>query len=127
MAGVKVTVDIGKYKWVRLSLEEAIRLLNMVSELLGWRSGDVDEALRYMEHFDEFYNMMRRKFREFLVPIKRSSDMIRGRVVVDKLKLEKEDSRRVVTLVFDRRIDLQVVVDALESMGLEVKVEKKVF
>ncbi len=127
MAGVKVTVDIGKYKWVRLPLEEAVKLLNKVSELLGWRSGDVDEALRYMEHFDEFYSMMKRKFKEFLVPIKRSSDMIRGRVIVDKLKLEKEGDQRMVTLVFDRRVDLKVVVDALENMGFEVEVEKRVF
>ena len=127
MASVKVTVDIGKYKWVRLPLEEAVKLLNKISELLGWRSGDIDEALRYMEHFDEFYSMMKRKFKEFLVPIKKSSDMIRGRVVVDKLKLEKEGDQRIVTLVFDRRVDLQVVVDALENMGFEVEVEKRVF
>ncbi len=127
MVEIKVTVDIGKYKWVRLPLEEAVKLLNKVSELLGWRSGDVDEALRYMEHFDEFYSMMRRKFKEFLVPIKRSSDMIRGRVVVDKLKLEKEGDQKIVTLVFDRRVDLRVVVDALENMGFEVEVEKRVF
>ncbi len=127
MVEIKVTVDIGKYKWVRLPLEEAVKLLNKVSELLGWRSGDVDEALRYMEHFDEFYSMMRRKFKEFLVPIKRSSDMIRGRVVVDKLKLEKEGDQKIVTLVFDRRVDLRVVVDALENIGFEVEVEKRVF
>ncbi len=127
MVEIKVTVDIGKYKWVRLPLEEAVKLLNKVSELLGWKSGDVDEALRYMEHFDEFYSMMRRKFKEFLVPIKRSSDMIRGRVVVDKLKLEKEGDQKIVTLVFDRRVDLRVVVDALENMGFEVEVEKRVF
>ncbi len=127
MVEIKVTVDIGKYKWVRLPLEEAVKLLNKVSELLGWKSGDVDEALRYMEHFDEFYSMMKRKFKEFLVPIKRSSDMIRGRVVVDKLKLEKEGDQKIVTLVFDRRVDLRVVVDALENMGFEVEVEKRVF
>lgn len=127
MAGVKVTVDIGKYKWVTLPLNDAVMLLNKVSEILGWRSSDVDEALRYMEHFDEFYTMMKRKFKEFLVPIKRSSDMIRGRVVVDKLKLEKEGDSKKVTLIFDRRVDLQVVIEALKRLGFEVEVEKRVF
>ncbi len=44
---------------------------------------------------------------------------------MDSLKLEKEGDKRYVTIVFDRRVPVDVVEKALNSLGYEVEVEKK--
>ena len=121
---VVVEVDLGRYKTVELELEEAERLLKKVTELLGFESQDVNEAFRIMRNFDAFYEMARKKFKDYIVPSKSMNDMILGRVIVDKVKLVKEGDRRIVGIVFDRRVGEDVIVKALEDLGYQVKVKR---
>lgn len=123
-----VEVDLGKYRSVELDLEEAERLLSIITEKLGFESNDVNEAYRILRNFEAFYETMKKKFKDYLVPSKSMNDMILGRVVVDKLKLIKEGDKRKVVIVFDRRVPLEVIVEALKELGYEVEVkEQKLF
>ncbi|ALU12061.1 hypothetical protein EYM_07600 [Ignicoccus islandicus DSM 13165] len=123
---IEVTVDIGKYKWVRLPREDALKLLEIIETKLGESPRDLQEAMRYIRHFDEFYQEMKKRFKDFIAPTQSLSDMIKGTVVVDKLSLEKEGGKDYVTIVFDRRVPLDVLKEALQEMGYSVreKVEK---
>lgn len=122
---VKVIIDLGKYINVKLEAADAEKLVREVSKLLGYESQDASEALRYIRNFDAFYDVMKKKFKDHLAPPKSINDMIMGTVIVDSLKLEKEGDKRYVTIVFDRRVPVDVVEKALNSLGYEVEVEKK--
>lgn len=126
MAGrVVVEVDLGKYKNVELPAEDAEKLLAAVTSRLGFESSDVDEAYRIMRNFDVFYETQKKKFKDYLAPSKSMNDMIMGRVIVDKVKLVKEGARRSVVLSFDRRVPLEVVVEALREIGYEAEVKEQ--
>lgn len=123
-----VEVDLGKYRSVELDLEEAEKLLSIITERLGFESNDVNETYRILRNFDAFYETMKKKFKDYLVPSKSMNDMILGRVVVDKVKLIKEGGKKRVVIVFDRRVPLDVIVEALRELGYEVEVrEQKLF
>ncbi len=127
MAGkVTVEVDLAKYKYVDLPAEEALKLLEIISEEFGRRTQDVMEAIRYIRNFEEFYEYMRKKFKDYIAPPKKPDDFIKGVVVVDKLKLYKsEGGERRVVIVFDRRFDLEKLKEALKKLGYEeVEVKK---
>lgn len=119
-----VSVDMGRYKSVEVSLEESEKLLVEVSRQLGVESQDLDEALRVLRNFDSFYDMARRKFKDYIIPSKSLNDMIRGAVIVDKLKLIKEGDERRVVITFDRRVKEDVIVEALKKLGYEADVRK---
>ncbi|MDM7275143.1 MAG: hypothetical protein P3X22_003335 [Thermoprotei archaeon] len=119
-----VSVDMGRYKSVEVSLEESERLLMEVSRQLGLESQDLDEALRVLRNFDSFYDMARRKFKDYIIPSKSLNDMIRGAVIVDKLKLIKEGDERRVVITFDRRVKEEVIVEALKKLGYEADIRK---
>lgn len=121
---IVVEVDSGKYKNVELPLEEAERLLAIVTKKLGFESGDVNEAYRIMRNFDAFYETQKKKFKDYLVPSKSMNDMILGKVIVDKVKLVKEGNKRIVMISFDRRVPLDVIVEALNEMGYDVEVKE---
>ncbi len=123
-----VEVDLGKYRSVELDLDEAEKLLSIITEKLGFESNDVNETYRILRNFEAFYETMKKKFKDYLVPSKSMNDMILGRVVVDKVKLIKEGDRKRVVIVFDRRVPLDVIVEALKELGYEVEVkEQKLF
>ncbi len=128
MAGrIVVEVDLAKYKYVDLSAEEAARLLEVISEELGRKSQDLSEALRYIKNFEEFYEYMRKKFKDYIAPPKRPDDFIKGTVVVDKVKLYKSEAgEKRVVIVFDRRFDLEKLKEALKKLGYEEVEVKKV-
>ncbi len=128
MAKIVVEVDLAKYKYVDLPAEEAEKLLETMAEVLGRRTQDLNEALRYIRNFEEFYEYMRKKFKDFIAPPKRPDDFIKGTVIVDKVKLYKGDdgSRRVV-IVFDRRVGLEKLKEALRKIGYEEIEVKKSF
>ncbi|MMZ71692.1 hypothetical protein D1872_352220 [compost metagenome] len=52
------------------------------------------------------------------------NDMILGKVIVDKVKLVKEGNKRIVMISFDRRVPLDVIVEALNEMGYDVEVKE---
>ncbi|NPA04496.1 MAG: hypothetical protein GXO09_00170 [Crenarchaeota archaeon] len=123
--GVVIRVDLARYKYVDLEASEALKLLSKIAEVTGKRGQDLDEAERYIRNFDEFYEYMQKKFKDYIAPPKRTDDYIRGLVVVDKLKLYKKDGEKRVVIVFDRRISVDDIKKALEELGYkDITVEK---
>ena len=123
MAKIKILVDGGKYKWVTLPRDEALKLLEMIEGELGISPRDLQETMRYLRHFDEFYREMQKKFKDFIAPPHSLDDMIRGIVVVDKIALKKEGGKDIATIVFDRRINADTLKSLSEKLGYEVEVE----
>jgi hypothetical protein len=124
LASVTLEVDMGKYKSVRVPLDVAERLIVDVSKRLNVESKDVIEALRIVRNFDEFYEFQQKKFKDYVVPDKDISDMIRGAVVVDSMKLIKEGNKKDVVITFDRRVREDVIEESLKSLGFEVIVKR---
>jgi len=124
LASVTLEVDMGKYKSVRVPLDVAERLIVDVSKRLNVESKDVMEALRIVRNFDEFYEFQQKKFKDYVVPDKDISDMIRGSVVVDSMKLIKEGNKKDVVITFDRRVREDVLDESLKSLGFEVIVKR---
>ena len=121
---VVVEVDMGKYKSVDLPLEDAEKLLSLIIEDLGYESTDAAETFRIIRNFDTFYETMRKKFKDHLAPSKSLNDMIRGTVIVDRVKLLREGDEKRVVIVFDRRISEETLARALEKLGYEVEVKR---
>jgi hypothetical protein len=119
-----VEVDMGRYKSVELTVEEAEKLLSHLSKQLGYEPQDLEETYRVLRNFEAFYDMARRKYKDYIVPSKSLNDMIRGTVLVDRLKLIKEGDQRKIIITFDRRVKEKVVVEALEKLGYEVEVKR---
>ncbi len=126
MKRIAIEIDFAKYKLVKLPREDAERLLQALTEILGKKPNDIQETLRYIRNFDEFFDYMRKKFKDYLAPPHRADDYIRGEAIVDKVKLLKENNEKYVVIVFDRRIKEDVISRALEQLGYEVEI-KKVF
>ncbi|MEL9929745.1 MAG: hypothetical protein QXJ51_02990 [Sulfolobales archaeon] len=105
----KKRIEIGElqgYPYVECDTSTGINLLNKISERLGYVSEDLRDSIRILSNYDDFYSYMKKKGKEFIVPSKRESDFIRGRVVIDKIKLL--EGRRAV-IVFDRRINRSLI------------------
>ena len=121
---IVVEIDMGKYKSVELSVDEAEKLLRLIVEKLGIEPNDVNEAFRILRNFDVFYETQKKKFKDYLVPSKSMNDMILGRVVVDKLKLIKEGGKNRVVVVFDRRVPEETIIEALKELGYAPSVKR---
>ncbi|MDK6027967.1 hypothetical protein QPL79_01120 [Ignisphaera sp. 4213-co] len=63
---------------------------------------------------------MQRKFKDFLTPKKNVSELIKGNVMVDKIKLVKKNNQKIVVIVFDRSISKEMIKSALTKLGYEV-------
>jgi peptidoglycan/xylan/chitin deacetylase (PgdA/CDA1 family) len=114
---IKLFKQLG-YVYLRAPLEVVLKVLRRLGELRGW-SEDLSDAMRILENFDAFYEFMRRKHKEYIAPRKSETDLLSGRVVVDKLKLEV-DGGRFVTLVFDKRVGYEEILNVLRELGLPV-------
>ncbi len=126
MAKVAIRVDFSKYKYVDLSLDEALNIVSLLPQALGKDSVDVRETLRFLKNFDEFYEYMRKKFKDYLVPPHKPDDYIRGRVIIDKIKLYKaEDGSKRVVIVFDRNVPLNALKDLFREAGYEIEIQKE--
>ncbi len=123
MESIEILVDGGKYKWVTLPKEDALKLLEIIETELGASPRDLQETMRYLRHFDEFYKDMKKRFKDFIAPSHNLNDMIKGIVVVDKISLKKEGDKDLATIVFDRRISTELLEKALRKLGYEPKVE----
>ena len=123
MKTVKILIDGGKYKWVSLPKEDALKLLELIETEINASPRDLQETMRYLRHFDEFYREMQKRFKDFIAPSHSISDMIKGVVVVDKVSLKKEGDKDIATIVFDRRIPKEMLVKLLENMGYKVEIE----
>ncbi len=123
----KVVIDIAKSPHVVLDRDKAIQLLECIADKHG-STRDLEESMRYIENYEEFYNYLRRKFEDYLTPPKHPRDAILGRVIVHKLRLFKEDEREMVELLFDRRFNLDILENCLKQViNDEVVFEKQFF
>ncbi len=126
MSRIKIIIDLARSPHVKLSDKEAMELLECILSHHG-ETRDLSEAMRIIANFDEFYNMARKKFEEYLFIPKDSRDAILGRVVVHKIKLEKNNDRNA-EIIFDRRFDLDLLKKCLEEIGFsEIEVERQIF
>ncbi|MEN3000033.1 MAG: hypothetical protein ABDH61_05615 [Acidilobaceae archaeon] len=119
-----VEVDLGKYKSVELSVEEAERVLMEISRAMGAESQDLEETYRVLRNFDSFYDIAKRKYKDYIVPSKSLNDMIRGTVIVDRLRLIKEGEERKIVITFDRRVREEVLSEAFAKLGYQVEVRR---
>jgi len=117
----QISEVIGQYIAVKLDAEGAIKLLETLRARLGKGGEDVDDTIRMIRNFDAFYDFMRKKFKEYLTPKKNLSDMIKGLVIVDKIKLVKENDTKYVVILFDRSISKSDVLAVLSELGYEVE------
>lgn len=113
---------IGHYITLEASPEDAIKILKTLRQRLGKGREDVDDAIRMIEHFDVFYDVMRKKFKEYLTPRKNVSDVIKGEVLVDKIKLLKRGEMKSVIIVFDRNVNRESLLNILKDMGYEIEI-----
>jgi len=113
---------IGHYITLEAPPEDAIKILKILRQRLGKGREDVDDAIRMIEHFDTFYDVMRKKFKEYLTPRKNVSDVIKGEVLVDKIKLLKRGETKSVVIVFDRNVDRESLLNILRDMGYEIEI-----
>ncbi len=118
MARARIRIDLGRYRVVRLKAEEALRFLKSLGGIRGYTS-DLREAERYLENFDAFYKTLRKRFKDYLAPLKETRDMVLGRVSVDKVRLLVEDDMKMAEIVLDRRVPLEHIVEALRNTGFE--------
>lgn len=118
-AKAKLARQLG-YIYLDLSLEDALRVLRYLRDRRG-PSEDIDDSIRILENFDYFYAYARKKLKEYVAPRKSEADLLAGRVAIDKMKLELDGGRRV-TLVFDKRVRVEEVIEALKSVGLEFEI-----
>lgn len=108
--------DCFGYPCIDLDLEDAKKILDIISDRLGYVTSDIQDTMRIIENFDESYKYATKKFKEFLVPSKSEGDLIRGRVIVDRVKLMKIGSRKRILLVFDRRVKKELLEEALHIL-----------
>ncbi len=117
----QISEVIGQYIAVKLDAEGAIELLEALRAKLKRGGEDVDDAIRMIRNFDAFYDFMRKKFKEYLTPKKNISDMIKGLVIVDKIKLIKEGDTKYVVILFDRSVSRDDIVSTLTELGYEIE------
>lgn len=101
---------------MELDLERARAFLQLLGRVLGYTSEDLEDAMRIVESFDEHYRYSVKKFKEFLTPAKRESELIAGRSVIDRIRLVKKGEEKRVVFVFDRRVNRDSVRKALEQV-----------
>ncbi len=104
------------YPCIELEAEKAKKFLEAISKVVGYFTSDLIDTIRIIDNFDEYYRYSTRKFKEYLVPAKSESDLIKGRVIVDRVKLKIIGSSRRVLIVFDRRINKEAIKKALEKI-----------
>lgn len=119
-----IVVDAGKYKSVELRIDEAEQVLQHISRALGAESQDLEETYRVLRNFDSFYELSRKKYKDYVVPSKSVNDMIRGIVIVDRLKLIKEGDEKKIVLTFDRRIKEEIIAEALSRLGYSPEISR---
>jgi hypothetical protein len=123
MKTVSIKLDLAKYRRVELPREKALDLLNLL--LTEKEKDEIREAIRITENFDIFYDMMRRKQRDYIPLPHDYSDLLKGDVSIDKIRLEKRGNIDIVVLVFDKRFPLERLSELLKEIGYDdVKIEK---
>ncbi len=119
-----VKVELGGYKLIELKLSEAKALLKKAWDA-GRRTRDVEETMRVLNNFDEFYRLQVKKNKSFLTPPKDLKEQLTGQTLVDKVRLDQRGEERFVTIVFDKRVSKDQIKELLSSIGYrEIVFEK---
>ncbi len=127
MDEVVIRIDLGKYKYIDLDLDSALKFVNEAIKVHG-ATLDLEETLRYLRNFDEFYSYMQRKFKDFITPPKSSRELVSGKVFIHRLKLYVKDHVRRTVLVIDRRVDVDTVKNILYKLGYShISIERELF
>lgn len=102
--------------------DKLIKLLTYLRDRCNRRTSDVEDSIRILSNFDAFYEMMRKKFKDFIAPRKDEGDLIRGLVTVDKIKLIKLNGESAV-IVLDKRVNADTIISALRDLGEDFECE----
>ncbi len=122
---ITVKVMLGNYKYIEIPLEDSEEFLRMLSKRFPSKNKDIKEVLRIIRNFDVFYDIARKKFKNYILIPHDSSDMLKGTILFDKVKLLiGENGRKKVGLIFDRSISLENVMKVLEELGYSVNIVK---
>jgi len=125
MCVVKITKTLFGYIKLEVDADNALKLLKYLRDVSGKNTNDVVDALRIIENFDVFYEMMKKKFKDYIAPRKSENDLIRGKVIIDKIKLTKNNVKKV-TIIFDKRVNEELVTKALESLNIEYELVSEI-
>ncbi|MEM1982648.1 MAG: hypothetical protein QXD94_04590 [Sulfolobales archaeon] len=119
MSKIRLVRGFIGYTYVEGSCDEVAKILAYLKDVHGRDTSDVNDALRILNNFNSFYDMMKKKFKDFISPRKDEGDLIKGLVVVDKIKLFRKGNVDSVQLVFDKRVSLELISKVLEDLGME--------
>jgi hypothetical protein len=122
--GVKLLQNLYGYIYLDASVDEAVKLLEGIRKELNVDSEDLNDTLRILANFQAFYQMIKKRFKEFITPRKSESDLIYGKVVIEKIKLYRERGQNRVTIVFDKRFRKEDLVRVLNVLGIDYSIEE---
>lgn len=108
-------IDLARYVHIKLNRIDALKLLDAVTKRHGI-TRDLEEAKRIVTNFSEYCDIAK-KFDGYLTVIKDPADSIRGRVIVHRIRLLRENSEEFVELILDRRVPRELIISALKEIG----------
>ncbi len=106
------------YLYLEADVDTILKILKTLRDKRGFRE-DIEDSIRILENFDAYYELMRKKYKEYISPRKNEADMISGAVTIDKIKLE-HDKQRKATIVFDKRVRQEDIVNIIKELNLEL-------
>ncbi len=122
---LKIIVDLARSPHIILDNALSIKLLDCIIGKHGITK-DLEETMRIVRNFEEFYKYSRKRFEEYLAPPKEQRDVIMGRVVVQKIRLLKKNNEKLVEFIFDRRYDLDELISCLKELGFrDISIERQ--
>ncbi len=110
------------YTYVTGEVEDVLALMKAIRDSLGRNIEDVNDTIRILEHFEEFYETMKRRSRDYIAPKKSEADLVRGVAVVEKIRLMKEQGVSKAIIIFDKRVDEDLLRKAASNAGIEILV-----
>lgn len=108
------------YLFIRGPKDEILRLLTYLRDQKGRRTEDIDDTIRILNNFNVFYEMAKKKFKDYISPRKNEGDLIRGLVTVDKIKLIKSERGDEAIIIFDKRVDEEMIRSSAKELGIEL-------
>jgi len=121
---VKLVKSFMGYLYLECDVETALKVLEYAKGKLGRDTEDVNDSIRIVKNFDVFYEMARKKFKDYIAPKKNESDLIRGLVFIDKIKLSKSNGNKLVVLIFDKRVSEELVKNILNDLNIKYEFSK---
>lgn len=119
---IKIVKSFTGYLYAEGDRQTLTKFLEYLRDVCGRNTADVEDAIRILKNFNVFYDMMRRKFKDFIAPKRDEANLIRGHVTIDKIKLIKNGSSEYAVIVFDKRINLEILTNTLNELGIEYEV-----